>query len=91
MTQEMLGNVALLEAEEPLVAEHGGRIVGVKERGLGWVYRHGIHEAPVLAEGRPAVGGLAGRRPAFRRRRPTGGAGGQRGVATWPEGVSLTE
>ena len=32
----------------------------VKERGLGWVYRPGIHEAPLLAEGRLAVLGLGG-------------------------------
>lgn len=43
-----------------LVAEHGGRMVVVKERGLGWVYRPDIHEALLLAEGRLAVLGLVG-------------------------------
>ena len=42
-----------------LLAANGGRMVAVKERGLGWVYRPGIHEAPLLAEGRLAVLGLA--------------------------------
>ena len=43
-----------------LLAANGGRMVAVKERGLGWVYRPGIHEAPLLAEGRLAVLGLGG-------------------------------
>lgn len=45
---------------------NGGRMVSVKERGLGWVYRPDIRETPLLAEGRLAVLGLggAGGRPA---------------------------
>jgi REP element-mobilizing transposase RayT len=43
-----------------LLAANGGRMVVVKERGLEWVYRPDIHEAPLLAEGRLAVLGLGG-------------------------------
>ncbi len=43
-----------------LLAANGGRMVVVKERGLGWVYRPDIHEAPLLGEGRLAVLGLGG-------------------------------
>ena len=43
-----------------LLAANGGRMVAVKERGLGWVYRPDIHEAPLLGEGRLAVLGLGG-------------------------------
>ena len=39
---------------------NGGRMVSVKERGLGWVYRPDIRETPLLAEGRLAVLGLGG-------------------------------
>lgn len=45
-----------------LLAANGGRMVVVKERGLGWVYRPDIHEAPLLGEGRLAVLGLGGER-----------------------------
>ncbi len=39
---------------------NGGRMVSVKERGVGWVYRPDIRETPLLAEGRLAVLGLGG-------------------------------
>lgn len=53
-----------------LLAANGGRMVVVKERGLGWVYRPDIHEAPLLGEGRLAVLGLGG------------GGGGDGGLTT---------
>lgn len=43
-----------------LLAANGGRMVAVKERGLGWIYRPDIHEAPLLGEGRLAVLGFGG-------------------------------
>lgn len=42
------------------LAGNGGRMVAVKERGLGWVYRPDIRETPLLAEGRLAVLGIGG-------------------------------
>ena len=42
------------------LAGNGGRMVAVKEKGLGWVYRPDIWETPLLAEGRLAVLGLGG-------------------------------
>ena len=55
-----------------LLAANGGRMVVVKEQGLGWVYRPDIHEAPLLVEGRLAVLGLGG----------GGGGGGGGGLTT---------
>ncbi len=58
-----------------LLAANGGRMVVVKERGLGWVYRPDIHEAPLLAERRLAVLGLGGGGG-------SGGGGGDGGLTT---------
>lgn len=44
-----------------LLAENGGRMIAVKERGLGLVYRPDVNETPLLAAGRLAILGLGGR------------------------------
>ena len=41
-----------------LLAKNGGKMIKVKERALGLVYRPDINEAPLLAEGRLAILGL---------------------------------
>ena len=56
-----------------LLAKNGGKMIKVKERALGLVYRPDINEAPLLAEGRLAILGLGIGRLTAGHHEPTAG------------------